>query len=422
MTRMPLKRLSIAAFCLIPVMSVMTAYAQTTTIPFTDYLQSDYKDAIEYLYNEGIIDGYPDNTFKPKRTINRAEFMKILIESNFDPTEFDTFGMNSCFPDVTADQWYTEYVCFGKSRGIIEGYEDGNFRPEQSITLNESLKMMYETIGVAGPDPNAIFKFKYYSPAARAGYIPDDLKGEYDTFVTRGEVSEILYRILIDPDKKIISDISFGLTVHRQLYDASCAMAALSTALSQQVEVPEEDIINRMVAMGLYPNNPLEHVDGGYVWDDPEKVFVGDYNGVVSIYMYKLAGYGFLEGPLEQLAKVWAPNSEKFTGASLKFITGQIEEGHPLIVFANVDAQDGSVVLTEAGPYAVSWKIKGTDTIVNAPMYKHNLVIEGYKGTPDAPEVFYMIDPFYGKKLTMTPDQLTNLMRGYDFSGVVIKF
>lgn len=399
-----------------------TAYAQTAEIPFDDHVGHIYEEAIEYLYQEGIIDGYSDGTFLPDANINRAEFLKIIVESNFEPVDYIGHAHETCFPDVVSGEWYTQYVCFAKSRGIVEGYPDGTFQPSQEINLSESLKMMYESMNLAIDDPNAIFKFKYYSPAMKSGYIPEELVGGYFDIMTRGQISEVMYRILIDPDKVFKEDIRLGLTPVVQKYDASCGTAALAIALSGELSVNEQQIIDRMTSMGLYPNNEIYEEDGKYIWDDPHQVFVGDIDGLVSLSISRLKGYGFLEQPLANLARNWAPNSIAFTGSNLGYIVQQLEEGYPVIVFADVNARSGEVLLTEPGPGSVTWYLQGGTQTYTAKMYKHNMVVEGFSGTQQNPEYFHLVDPFYGKKIDMTPSQLGGILQGYNFSGVVIKF
>lgn len=416
------------------ILITMSPIAFATAAPFEDHIDHLYEEAIEFLYTEGVLEGYPDGTFKPENSINRAEFLKVIIAANFTPSEYEEFVGASCFSDVSPDEWFAEYVCFAKDQEIVAGYGDGTFLPTQTVTLNESLKMMYEGMDIVGVDPNATFKFKYYSPAARAGYLPDALKGEYDKPMTRAEVSEVLYRILQDLDKEIEApdpevnpepeednDIDLGLMPYKQNYYASCGTAALAIALSQDLYVDEETIINKMVTLGMYPNNTIRKEGTQYIWDDPQKVFVGDYNGLVSANMDKIKGYGFLEDPLEILAQQWARNSEKFSGKDLQFIAEQIDLEHPVIVFANVNAISGSVIITEPSPYTIYWKTN-EGVSVTAPLYKHNLVVAGYRGTPEDVEAFYIVDPFYGNQIEVTSLQLSSVLSGYDFSGVIIKF
>lgn len=399
-----------------------TVFAQNSEIPFTDHLGHDYEKAIEYLYNEGIIEGYPNYKFLPDKQINRAEFLKIIVESNYNKSDYESYANVSCFPDVNAEEWYSQYICFAKEKGIVEGYPDGNFKPGQKINLVESLKIIYEGMNLVVKNPDAVFKFRYYSPAMLSGYLPGELKGGYEEIVTRAQISEIIYRILIDDEKELENEIILNLDIHKQKYRSSCGNAALATALSKEIDVTEDETIEKMIDMGMYPNNEIVLEDENYVWDDPQKVFVGDYDGIVSINMSVLNGFGFLETPLEELAKQWAPGSEKFTGKNIGFIAQQLNEGYPVIVFANVNARDGSVLIDEPGPYTVTWKIRNEDRMLTVPMYKHNLIIEGYRGNTSNPEVFHIIDPFYGQKMEITPHELENILEGYSFSGVVIKF
>lgn len=100
-----------------------------------------YKSAIEYLKENAVISGYPDGTFKPGKTVNRAELLKILIEgSGYEAPEVT----ESCFSDVPADKWFSKYVCYAKQKGWVKGYADGKFRPEQTVNKVEALKMMGE--------------------------------------------------------------------------------------------------------------------------------------------------------------------------------------------------------------------------------------------------------------------------------------
>lgn len=398
------------------------AYAQTVVIPFDDHVNHLYEESIEYLYEEGMIGGYSDGTFLPDANINRAEFLKIIVEAEFEEVDYIGHSGETCFPDVVPGQWYTQYICFAKARGIIEGYVDGTFQPSQEINLSESLKMIYESMNLAIDDSGAIFKFKYYSPAMKSGYLPEELVGGYFDIMTRGQISEVMYRILVDPDKVYNQDISFELTPIMQQHDASCGTAALATALSQEVQVNEQVVIDKMIALGMYPNNEIYEENGKYIWDDPQKVFVGNYDGLVSLSISKLKGYGFLEQPLAKLAREWASNSIAFRDSNIGYITAQIEQGHPVIVFTDVNARSGTVLLTEPGPGSVSWYLPGGNELYTAKMYKHNLVIEGFSGTSQYPELFHIVDPFYGKRIDMTLSQLNGILQGYNYSGVVVKF
>lgn len=106
---------------------------------FPDIANSPYRVAIEYLADQGIVSGYPDGTFKPQNQINRAELLKILVGgSGFKPTQE---AYNSCFPDVNKE-WFAAYVCYAKSKKWIDGYPDGTFKPDKTVNSAEAIKML----------------------------------------------------------------------------------------------------------------------------------------------------------------------------------------------------------------------------------------------------------------------------------------
>src|SRR3989339_626459 len=99
---------------------------------------NQFYEAILYAQEEGIIDGYDDNTFRPDNNINRAEFVKIIMGSVFDVEEIS--GEN-CFSDVS-NEWFAKYVCTAKTNSIIQGYPDGLFHPEYDISFTEAAKII----------------------------------------------------------------------------------------------------------------------------------------------------------------------------------------------------------------------------------------------------------------------------------------
>lgn len=95
------------------------------------------------LESRDIIKGYPDGTFGGDLAVNRAEASKILVlmlEPNFDPKSVT----NAKFPDTPTGVWYTPYITRLSDLGIIDGYEDGFFRPSEQVNRAEFTKMIVE--------------------------------------------------------------------------------------------------------------------------------------------------------------------------------------------------------------------------------------------------------------------------------------
>ena len=110
---------------------------------YSDVKSTDwYNNAISTLSNMGIIDGYPDGTFRPNAGITRAEFAKIAV-SFFKDNLRETIGDR--FSDIHG-KWYTEYVNLANELAIVNGYPDGTFRPDNKIIRAESMTIVNNTL------------------------------------------------------------------------------------------------------------------------------------------------------------------------------------------------------------------------------------------------------------------------------------
>ncbi|MFH1375529.1 MAG: S-layer homology domain-containing protein [Patescibacteria group bacterium] len=140
-----MKQISKRAFIAVLVFTGTAVLAQAAVFPDVPANHPNAA-AIDYLTKEEIISGYPDGTFQPELPVNRAEALKILLLGSGIITQ--TTPQNE-FPDVSNEAWFAPFVASARDRGIAEGYPDGFFRPEQTVNLVESLKMLLTTNKVA---------------------------------------------------------------------------------------------------------------------------------------------------------------------------------------------------------------------------------------------------------------------------------
>ncbi|MCC8169215.1 MAG: S-layer homology domain-containing protein, partial [Oscillospiraceae bacterium] len=120
------------------ILTVILSMIPTSALAFDDVTEdSEYYNQIMKVSQEGIISGYEDNTFKGENEITRAEFSKMICKA-FSITE----GSGKTFPDVPQDLWVAEYIDALSSKGIINGYEDGTFKPDNNILVKEAVKMV----------------------------------------------------------------------------------------------------------------------------------------------------------------------------------------------------------------------------------------------------------------------------------------
>lgn len=119
--------------------------------PFLDVLGHPHAPQIEFLHSRGIVDGYGYGIFRPDFTINRAEFLKILMLAVYGDEIFGTSDRD-CFTDFRGEeQWFWKHACAAKERGVIDGYPDGSFRGTKTVNLAEALKMSIDAWGMRTP-------------------------------------------------------------------------------------------------------------------------------------------------------------------------------------------------------------------------------------------------------------------------------
>jgi len=146
-------------------------------------------DAINYVQEQKIVNGYSNGNYQPNKKINRAEFTKIIINATKD----DIKGSN-CFPDVK-DEWFAKYICTAKENGIINGYPNGTFKPANKINFAEASKIIINAFSYKINDEN---NENWYHPFVQIlgdkKSIPTTITN-IDKEITRGEMAEIIYRL-----------------------------------------------------------------------------------------------------------------------------------------------------------------------------------------------------------------------------------
>ncbi|PIR52792.1 hypothetical protein COU76_04570 [Candidatus Peregrinibacteria bacterium CG10_big_fil_rev_8_21_14_0_10_49_10] len=108
--------------------------------------------AISTLTQMGVVEGNPDGTFRPLNSLNRAEFVKIVM--GLVPDDGTPYGL-SCFTDVSPNVWYAVPVCRAKALGIVSGNDlpgapagDRPFAAERSVNVAEAVKILVEVFDI----------------------------------------------------------------------------------------------------------------------------------------------------------------------------------------------------------------------------------------------------------------------------------
>lgn len=189
-----------------------------STYPFKHFL--DVRDnhpnaeAINELVDRGVIGGYVDGTFRPDDPVSRAEMIKMIVPPVFqiilNPRIF-----RNCFVDGRGE-WFESKMCFAKAMGWVGGYPDGTFRPEESVSRAEGIKLILESSKRKRISPNETLKEnivddiaqgewyeKYFIYADNRNLLDKQhVSWEGDRYlyfpsekITRKEVAEMIFRI-----------------------------------------------------------------------------------------------------------------------------------------------------------------------------------------------------------------------------------
>jgi len=171
---------------------------------FTDIVSVPWAtEAIEFMSNQKIINGYPDGSFKPESPVTREEFAKILVLS------LGLFNKNAVceFDDVSKDSWYYQYVASAYEAGIIKGTGE-SFGSANLITREDAATMIYRAAlminkelgeGKTFSDENLISD--YAKDAVRnlgGGIISGDENGNFNPKdqTTRAQAVKLLYELI----------------------------------------------------------------------------------------------------------------------------------------------------------------------------------------------------------------------------------
>ena len=185
---------------------------------FTDIDNSGYREGIELAAAAGIINGYADGTFKPDAQVTRAQFITMLYRVAGSPEVEIPEGKTEIelgFTDAdTISDEYKMAVAWGVQNGIIKGYEDNTFRPNQAISRAQMATMLYRYLtledvwGAASDEMKATYDFtdkddiaapyvEAVNFMANMEFIKGFADGHFgpDETVTRGQAATVFARI-----------------------------------------------------------------------------------------------------------------------------------------------------------------------------------------------------------------------------------
>lgn len=186
---------------------------------FPDTISHPLSTEIQEVAERNIFSGYKEGNnlaFKPQQTINRAEFLKVLVLSQSGNTEqsvasffskYKTVSKNQgVLPDVDREAWFAPYIFYAFDRGWVKGYPDGTFKPGNTLNIAEAAKILLESRGVVLTADSEVWFRPYMSYFADSAILTpaaerfrfsftDEQFNTYD-FCTRAQAAGFIARLL----------------------------------------------------------------------------------------------------------------------------------------------------------------------------------------------------------------------------------
>lgn len=178
------------------IIMTMAMLIQMSAYAYSDINNSSQNSAVNTLSGFGIINGYDDGTFKPDNNITRAEFAKIVIAT----IGADSNPMSTeTFYDVENEHWAKSYIYIAKSMNIINGTTDTSFSPNDNVTYEQAIKMIIAALGYwEEAENNGGYPYGYISVADRLG-ITNGVVYENQSYATRGNIAVLVCNALNVP-------------------------------------------------------------------------------------------------------------------------------------------------------------------------------------------------------------------------------
>ncbi len=173
---------------LLMLVMVLTSMTLAFAADYSDMSGSEYVKAVDVLSEEGVLNGYGDGTFRPTKSITRAEFAKVIVMACY---AYESDAPAARFSDVASNKWYASFIAKAAEHNVVNGYGDGTFRPERNITNTQAIVMVLRAMGYTDEYFGGYNADKYISQANNLGILIGVKTGSDAS--TRGNVAQLVY-------------------------------------------------------------------------------------------------------------------------------------------------------------------------------------------------------------------------------------
>lgn len=165
-------------------------------------------NSIKYLLNEGIVNGYPDSTFRPAEKITRAEFVSLVYKYLKNENKLSLGTSQVKFSDIGGN-WAEDYIHVLAGMGAISGYPEGDFKPSNLITRAEASSVISKILAKQENIDIDSYDSEEDKKAQILKFIEANYKGKINIEELRDKSIEQIFEIIGDKYSEYMDEISY---------------------------------------------------------------------------------------------------------------------------------------------------------------------------------------------------------------------
>ena len=169
--------------------------ASAATTRFSDITDNYTATAVETLRLMGVLDGYGDGTFRPNAVLTRAQFCKMAVYAMDGSNELGRYSTVTIFPDVKPSLWAASYINMAAKKGVIAGFADGKFKPNQTVTAGQAVTILMRGLGYKDENMGGVWPQGYMAEAQTCGLLKSTGITSAYSALTRGQAAKLFLNL-----------------------------------------------------------------------------------------------------------------------------------------------------------------------------------------------------------------------------------
>ena len=169
--------------------------AAAPALAFSDVSGEELSEAVEVLSGLGIVSGYSDGSYHPDDALTRAQFCKMAVYAMDGGSELGRYSTVTIFPDVKPSFWASSYINMAAKKGIIAGFADGKFKPNQTVTAGQAVTILMRGLGYKDENMGGVWPQGYMAEAKTCGLLKSTGITSAYSALTRGQAAKLFLNL-----------------------------------------------------------------------------------------------------------------------------------------------------------------------------------------------------------------------------------